>query len=280
MECVLNIPELIFYNLNNHLSSSRFIHNLIANIKSEGKIIFTVTNNTVTNNIETNNMDTNNTERRVNIDYLKDKGLTLVELLIVIVIIAALGAISIWYIKGIKQSTSIRKQTSDLFSDLTSTQISALTNKKTYFVQFGTNPTDKIERYSIYEDTNPAPDGDGLLDSSDTRLGGFPKKTTPYNIKVTTKDGSTACTDPSILGATAPATMTDISGGIVTNVKTTISFDTQGLANVYKAIILFKYLTTDVANTVTKPEYDCIVIEKTRILRGAWDSVNKICAEK
>jgi len=178
------------------------------------------------------------------IKIVNDRGFTLVEMIVVMIIMACVATIALWGFQKQIKSTSIRTQTSDLYADLLSAQINALTKKRTYFVVFGATT------YDIYEDTSPTPNGNGTLETaSDQKLGGFPK-TTKYNISLLGGDGTTAC-------------------------GTTISFDTQGLASVYQAIVRFNFTSTEV-----QPEYDCITIDKTRILKGAWDSANTVCATK
>ncbi|MBF0540294.1 MAG: prepilin-type N-terminal cleavage/methylation domain-containing protein [Nitrospirae bacterium] len=197
------------------------------------------------------------------IKKINDRGYSLIEAIIVLAIAATIAGIAVWGYQSIKSSTSIRTTTSDLFSDMLSTQIQALTQRKTFFIVFGAN------NYTIYEDTYNAADptskeGDGILSinaGQDLKIGVYPKNPY-YNIFLTTGDGKTVC-------------------------GTTICFDQQGLFSFYqinnnvvtlsgtKAIVHF-----DFTNLSTAPEYSCVVIEKTRIIKGEWISASNVCATK
>jgi prepilin-type N-terminal cleavage/methylation domain-containing protein len=196
---------------------------------------------------------------------LKDRGFTLLETVVVMGIAAIITGIAVYGFQNIKSSTKIRTNTSDVYGDMLSTQIASLTKKRMFFIVFGAN------NYTTYEDTYNAAsptstEGDGILQTAqDANIGTYPKNPY-YTIVLTTRNA--ANTNDSVAAC-----------------DNTICFDSQGLFSFYKtsnnllyglkAIIHFNFTNLSVA-----PEYSCIVIEKTRILKGEWISANNVCAAK
>jgi Tfp pilus assembly protein FimT len=101
---------------------------------------------------------------------LNDNGVTLVELVVtfsVLIILVASLAFSYqdWIAKYRGES-----QIKEMYIDLMNARARAMERNRVHFAD-GTGAS-----YSIYEDTNPGPDGNGTLETgADTRLPTFPK---------------------------------------------------------------------------------------------------------
>ena len=96
---------------------------------------------------------------------MNSNGCSLTELIVVIGIIGILLGISAIFGHDMLVRSQVEGQTRELFTDLMNARVSALQKNRVYFVALATN------QYAIYEDTNPAPDGDGYLQQAqDKRL--------------------------------------------------------------------------------------------------------------
>jgi hypothetical protein len=108
-------------------------------------------------------------------------------------------------------------------------------HNRTYFFDF----TDS-ETYTIYEDDNPEPDGDGILQQgTDRELPSFPK-IMDYEVEIGTAAGV-----PPI----------------------TFEFSRRGLVSPERTICMFTDFDGDKVSDVD-PDYDCIVLAATRIKMG------------
>jgi prepilin-type N-terminal cleavage/methylation domain-containing protein len=163
---------------------------------------------------------------------MKNNGYSLTELVTVIAILGTLLATA-----GISGKTwlsryRVEAQTKELFTDLMNARVSALQRNRMHFVNFAG------AQYTIYEDTDPRPDGDGALRPNDDTL--VLQKSTQFPII-------------SVLGGSPPA-----AG---------FSFDKNGLVSLATPTTVGT-LHFDVE---TGTEYDCITLCATRILMGKWN---------
>ena len=93
-------------------------------------------------------------------DKAGSAGFTLVEILIAVAIAGILTVLAISAFEGFNEKYRVEGETKQLFADLMDARGRAMQRNRAVFVQIGAN------RYNTYEDTDPAPDGDGLLDNT------------------------------------------------------------------------------------------------------------------
>lgn len=154
-------------------------------------------------------------------------GYSLVEMLVVVSIIGILLGIAAVFGHDALVQSQVEDQTREMFTDLMNARVSALQRNRVYFVTLEAN------QYSVYEDTNPSPDGDGVLQTAqDNRL---VQKTTAYALD---------------------------SGGS----PAAFNFSSCGLAS--EASYTIRVVST------TAPNFDCIVLNPTRILMGKWNGTD------
>lgn len=184
---------------------------------------------------------------------MKNKGITLVELLIIISIIGILIVAMGFSYQGWMGRYRIESQTKELYSDLMEAKTRAMTRHRIHFVIL------ESTRYAVYDDNNPSPDGNGTLetdsddpDNSDERI--IPPKKPfekpnekyqdlKYDLKLLPVGSS--------------------------SLPVTITIDTRGL--------MFPQRDFRIDNDIN-PDYDCIMITQARIRMGKWE--NNKCREK
>jgi len=152
-------------------------------------------------------------------------GVTLIELLIVISVISILCTALAFSFQGWKMGYNVESQIKEMHLDLINARARAIQRDRMHFVDL------TATQYAIYEDTNTAPDGDGISDPpTDTRV-------SQINL------------DPRY-----PITWSDPG-------DTRIEFDIKGLSSDNKTVC---------SNTATtsNADYDCIAISFTRIKMG------------
>jgi len=94
-----------------------------------------------------------------------ERGITLVELLIVISIVVILAVALGFSFQGWMTRYNVESQIKQMYIDLMNTRIRAMQRNRMQFVSL------TATGYTVYEDTSPAPDGNGTYDSgSDTQI--------------------------------------------------------------------------------------------------------------
>ena len=106
---------------------------------------------------------------------MRDQGFTLIELLIAIIMIGILAGMAVAGSANLVRKYRVESEAKELYSDLMDARILAMHKNRTHFVNL------TASSYSIYDDTNPAPNGDGTCQTdSDTLV--FPAKPLKYDI--------------------------------------------------------------------------------------------------
>jgi prepilin-type N-terminal cleavage/methylation domain-containing protein len=103
---------------------------------------------------------------------MKNRGVTLIELVIVIAIIGILVIALGFSYQGWMGRYKVERVTKDIYSDLMTARSMAMSRNRSYFVDFPT-PTS----YTMFEDSND----DSVFDPADAELPSFPK-TVEYDI--------------------------------------------------------------------------------------------------
>jgi len=169
---------------------------------------------------------------------MKDnKGITLIELLVVASIIGILVFALGFTYEGWIGKYRLESATKDMYADLMEAKTRALTRTRTHFITINTT------QYVIYEDTNPAPDGNGTLETAADTV--VLQKTIPNNYQL------------QLLGAGA--------------FPQTLIVDTRGL--ITPAIVIRIDNTRD-------PDYDCILVGQVRVQMGKYNGTTASCDPK
>ncbi|MEW6601613.1 MAG: prepilin-type N-terminal cleavage/methylation domain-containing protein [Nitrospirota bacterium] len=97
--------------------------------------------------------------------YLKDEGFTLIELLTVISVVGILVTVLAFSFDQWNSGYTVESQIKRLHMDLMNTRARSMQRSRMHFVDL------TATQYDIYEDTDPAPDGDGIPNAAtDTRV--------------------------------------------------------------------------------------------------------------
>lgn len=162
----------------------------------------------------------------------EDKGFTLMELLVVVTVAVVLAIYLGFEFTGWQGRYKAESQIKKIYVDLMNTRARAMQRNRSHFITL-----DSAIQYTIYEDTDPAPDGDGILTpGSDTQI------------------------RQETLDITTPITWSDLA-------DTEIEFTSRGLSNDDKTICI----NIDLIDNDPSPsgaDYDCIIISPTRINMG------------
>jgi len=161
---------------------------------------------------------------------MKQNGFSLVEMLVVIAIAGILAGLSVANFAGLTRKYNVDNEVRGIYSDLSNARIMAMNKNRTHFVDLTTTG------YIVYDDTSPAPDGDGALTvGSDTVV---LTSNSALNLSTTTSRDFF----PIVWNGTNP-----------------ISFNSKGICTTPGTICVY---------STVQPLYDCISIASTRIRLG------------
>jgi len=161
-----------------------------------------------------------------------NRGFTLIELILVMVIATILMAIAGISGKAWLDKYRVESQMKEMSIDLMNARVSAMQRSRMHIVTFSPSAA-AATQYTIYEDTNPSPDGNGAFDP------GLDRQVLQKNI------------NPSYAVQTGSAQ---------------IDFDSKGLVSG-----MVGTATTVRVNGSFGSAYDCIVITLTGLRMGAWN---------
>ncbi len=85
------------------------------------------------------------------------RGFSLMELLVVIAIVGILTGLGIASFASLSKRYDVDNQARRIHGDLSNVRVMAMSKGRTHFVTLNANG------YTAYDDSNPAPDGDGIL---------------------------------------------------------------------------------------------------------------------
>ena len=91
--------------------------------------------------------------------YAAMNGFTTIELLVVVAIVVILIAMASLYMRRMLVKARVEQQAQQIYSDLVSARSRAMNRNRIQFVQINLGNS----QYQIWDDTFPAPDGDGIL---------------------------------------------------------------------------------------------------------------------
>lgn len=165
---------------------------------------------------------------------MEDSGVTLIELLVVVSVITVLAFALAFSYQGWQAGYNVENQIKQMYFDLMSARTGAMTRSRVHFVSLLTT------QYTINDDVDPWPDGDGNLTANDTnnRPAGY---TAPIPLIQNTLDTRYPITWSG--GGAAPQ----------------LQFDQRGYSNVSIQIC---------SNTKANADYNCIEVTGSRINIG------------
>ncbi len=161
---------------------------------------------------------------------MKQKGFSLVEVLVVIAIAGILAGLSVANFSGLTKKYNVDNEVRMIYSDLSNVRIMAMNKNRTHFVvlsSFG---------YIGYDDNSPAPDGDGTL---------------------TVGSDTVVMASNRMLNLGTQKTKDFYS--IAWNGTNPISFNSRGICTTPGTICVY---------STVQPLYDCVSIAATRIRLG------------
>ncbi len=169
---------------------------------------------------------------------MKERGITLIELIVVISIIGILVVALGFSFHGWIGKYRIEKQMREMSSDFLNYKTKAMQRNRAHFIVLNNNS------YTIYEDTNPVPDGNDILETgADTKV---LSKNLLYPISATFD---------------LPATLRINQRGLLGK---------NGIGVVDIGVLY----STEFPDS----DYDCLNLKETRINTGKWNGT--VCEEK
>ena len=174
---------------------------------------------------------------------MKDSGVTLVEMLVVISIISIIAISTAFSFQGWMGKYKIESQTKDLYVELMDARLSAIENKRTHFVIL-----QDATSYTFYEDDSnggmKVPDGDNILQEGSGATADTERPSFPKNVDYDIDWNNNSIAAPVIF-----------------------SFNTRGISSVEADISVYLDRDGDGVQDAI-PDYDCIAIRSTRINLG------------
>ena len=167
---------------------------------------------------------------------INTKGFSLVELLAVLAIMGVLLTLAGLSGRNLLERYRVEGEVRTLYADLMNARVRAMQTNRMYFVRV------LAKQYSIYQDTNPAPDGNGTLETTAPKDTLFVQKTISDTFTISNADS--------------------------------FDFDKNGMA-IFPAVTTPRVIRVA---TTAGPEYDCLEISTTRVRTGRWNGT--ICQAK
>jgi prepilin-type N-terminal cleavage/methylation domain-containing protein len=187
---------------------------------------------------------------------MKNSGVTLIELLVVVSIVSILIIALGFSYEGWMGNYRIESITKELYFDLMDARSRAMSHNRMHWAVL------EDQQYRIVDDTHPLrpdgkPGGNGIRDAQDLQV--LPQQTPPlpppppkryeYNYQL------------SAVGQGMPQV---------------IAFNTRGLISWTPAVpdMTFRFIST------RDPDYDCIMIEQSKMWMGKFDTANNVCERR
>lgn len=177
---------------------------------------------------------------------VKSSGFTLIELLVVISIICILAVATGFSYNGWQARYNVENEIKQIQADLRNARSSAIGGDRDFFVDFSCNGGSDCTSYSVYEDTNTAPDGNCTLENTGS----------PQDKLITTKT------------LRYPVTW---AGNLIT-------YDGRGIVTPDSGVMVVTSSTN--ANTTKNPDYDCILFTALKTNEGKWNTSSGTCDVK
>lgn len=155
-----------------------------------------------------------------------NRGFTLVEIFIALAIVGILTILAVSTFQGMNEKYKVESETKQMYADLMDARGRAMQRNRASFFRVGAGATS----YRTYEDTSPAPDGNGSLDTA---------------------------ADAPIVSKSVDHAI-ESSGGLPS-----IDFNRNGIASASGTIPIRLV-------SAAQPDYDCITIQATRIKMGQY----------